>query len=460
MKIKYLLLTVATFLLIGKIFASNMTLDLNSKVTMTSDLNSKATQPKTTAAWTILVYIAADNSLAPFATYNINDMSAGLASAEKTNVLVQWDQPSNKSTWRYKITPGGKIDAGTLNTEMGYNPAQELVSSMQWAKTNFPAQNYALILWDHGSGIEDFSAGTTKNPNVSIKKNSWLKLSPILEDRGILYDDSQKTCLTNQGLTTSLTQIKKILGKNLDIIGMDACLMAMVEVTYQMKGLVNLFVGSEQTIPGNGYPYSKFINPLSLNPLTTSPLQLALSMVAAYKEYYTLQEPTPDFTLSAIDVTSIQSIKQSLENFITAITTCSKIDAKTTKNIIVSALKATPHFEMAEYIDLYSFYANILNQIKTASPKSQLILDHKNQKPTAKPNQTYLNALSVLNKVLQDGLSKITKTVLLSSSGQVYAAVKGISIYYPQTGSIDKSYLSTLFAKDLPAWISFINTYR
>src|SRR5271157_1859487 len=106
------------------------------------------------AAWTMLVYMAADNSLASFASYNIKDMSAGLASTDGTNILVQWDQPNNNITWRYKVTPGGTVDVGSLNSEMGYNPANELVASMKWATQNYPANNYALVLWNHGSGIE------------------------------------------------------------------------------------------------------------------------------------------------------------------------------------------------------------------------------------------------------------------------------------------------------------------
>lgn len=446
MKIKSFLLSIFVFLIIGKIFASDVTTD---------------NKTKTMAAWTILVYIAADNNLAPYATYNINDMSAGLASTDNVNVLVQWDQPDNKLTWRYKITPGGKIEEGTLKNEMGYNPEKELVESMKWATTSYTANHYALILWDHGSGIEDFGPGITKSLNLNTNAYAtWLNLIPELDTRGILYDDSQNTCLTNQGLKNSLEEIKKMIGKNIDIVAMDACLMAMVEVAYQMKDSVNLFVASQQTIPGNGFPYSKFINPLSLNPNNTSALQLALNMISGYQEFYTIQQPTSDFTLSTIDVTSIGLIKQSIENFIAAVTECNKLDPKKTKKIIVSALKASPAFEMPEYIDLYSFYAKILNQTKIQSPKSQLILDKQNKKQKTKVSQIYQKALSNLNQVLQDGLGKITKVVVHNAAGPAYSGVKGISIYYPKKGTLHSSYAPTLFAKDVPAWINFINNYR
>ncbi len=410
---------------------------------------------KGTASWTMLVYIAADNSLASYASYNINDMAAGLASFSGVNVLVQWDKPSDNKTWRYKITPGGKIDAGTLSSEMGYNPAKELVSAMDWAIKNYPANNYALILWDHGSGIEDFLPGSR---NI-INDSSWLNFMPSLTERGILYDDSQSTCLTNQGLTNALTQIKQLLGKNLDLIAMDACLMAMVEVTYQMKGLVNIFVGSQQTIPGYGFPYSQFINPLSLNPAGITTLKLAQSMVSSYKNFYTSQMSTPDFTLSAINVASIDLIKQNIDQFVAAVTSCSKVDKTKTKNIILAARKASLSFEMPEYIDLYSFYANILNKTKKTSPKSSLVLEKQNKKTNATISKDYQKTLDVLNAVIQDGLNKIGTVVLQKAAGPVYAGAKGISIYYPSSGQIDSSYSKTIFAQST-AWTQFIKTYR
>lgn len=416
--------------------------------TLSSDSQSKKhkpTKPKPThhkqiAEWSFLTYIAADNSLADYAAYNISDMAKGVASLTSNNILVQWDQPRNNKTWRYKITSGGKIDIGTISMEMGYNPAKELGDAVQWMVNKYPAKHYAIVLWNHGSGIEDFEPGIAK-----------------LGMRGILYDDSQNTCLTNQGLSSALARIKQIIGKNLDLIAMDACLMAMVEVAYQMKDSVNLFVASQQTIPGIGYPYSKFIRPLTTNPATTTALQLGQNIVSSYQQFYTNQQPTSDFTLSCIDVTSINLVKNNIDQFITAVNTCAKLDTAATKKLIITARKTASAFEMPEYIDLYSFYAGILQQRKTSRPKSEFILQHKKEEKKVTP--TYQSALNTLFAVIEDGLTKITTVVLQSSSGPTYPGVKGLSIYYPTTGGIDKSYRLTLFAQNT-AWINFIQTYK
>ncbi len=426
--------------------------------------NKKAAVSNTrTAEWTMLTYIAADNSLAPYATYNMNDMAAGIASTNNVNILVQWDKPSDNKSWRYKITPGGKIESGSVSSEMGYDPAKELVASMQWAKKSFPAKRYALILWDHGSGVEDFEPGVARNIALNPRLyTSWLQLPGYApaKGRGILYDDTQSTCLTNQGLTTALGQIKTLLGKKIDIVATDACLMAMVEVAYQMKDLVTYFVGSEQTIPGYGYPYSKFIRPLSQNPAGTSALQLAQAMVNSYQQYYTTQEPTPDRTLSTIDVTSIGLIKQNIDQFIAAVNACAQLDAEATKSMIVAARQGASSFAMDEYIDLYSFYAGILGRMKKTSPKSHAILAQR-QKAGARsePSRAYQDALATLDSVIQDGITKITTVVVHNAVGPVYAGCKGISIYYPDSGPIHSSYSRTLFAQDT-AWTNFVLQYR
>lgn len=390
------------------------------------------------AEWSFLTYIAADNNLAPYASYNINDMTKGAATGTSSNILVQWDQPSNKKTFRYRVTPSGKIDAGSISTEMGYNPANELVAAVQWMVSKYPAKKYAIVLWNHGSGIEDFSPGS----------------------RGILYDDAQRTCLTNAGLVAALTKIKQMLGKKLDLMAMDACLMAMVEVAYQMKDTVEMFVASEQTIPGEGFPYSKFLKPLTTNPATTTALQLAQNMVTGYQQFYTNQMPTSDFTLSAINLSLIDGVKQNIQQFITAVNACARADSIATKNLILNARNSAKSFEMAEYIDLYSFYAGILAQRKLARPKSDLILNHKKEnKPNQKASSAYQTALDALYTIVLDGLTKINAAVVQNATGPVYAGVKGLAIYYPKAGSIDNTYKVTKFAKDT-AWMNFIQTYK
>ena len=173
---------------------------------------------------------------------------------------------------------------------MGINPTEELISMMQWVKDKFPAKKYVLILSGHGNGVID-----RKNRKFNTKK-----------PRGILYDFSQDTFLTNQELRNALTSINAILGQPLDVFGCDACLMAMIEIGYQIRGLVNVLVASQDTEPGRGWPYYQFLTPIVNNPEGSGPREIATYAVNAYKNYY---KNTRYVTLSAIDVNMIETLK-------------------------------------------------------------------------------------------------------------------------------------------------------
>src|SRR5947208_2910878 len=60
--------------------------------------------------------------------------------------------------------------------------------------------------------------------------------------------------------------VHKKLGRKLDLLGMDACLMSMPEVGYQMRSHVAFTVGSEETEPLDGWPYQEILGKLAKTP--------------------------------------------------------------------------------------------------------------------------------------------------------------------------------------------------
>lgn len=427
--------------------------------------DAQVIKAKGTQSWTLLTYMQADNSLADFASYNITAMQKGMLDDTNVNMLVQWDQPGNNKTWRYRIVRGGKIEDASLSLEMGTNPSQEIVDSMQWAITKYPADHYGLILWNHGSGIEDYCRSRL---SVLLQKHihSWMELpglphktlSEITDgQRGILYDDSQNTCLTNQGLYNAMSAIKTMLGKNIDIIGMDACLMAMIEVCYQVRQFADVFVGSQQTEPGEGWNYRSFLAALTAKPSLGS-LGLATSIVQAYKEFYKYHPDARDFTLSAVRMDTVAELKSNIDDVANGIMSCMRYDAQTMTSILSKARKASIEMYSPEYIDIYSFCTALLNQLQRTAPKSAKFL--QNNRPLSKPmTPEFQRAANSLGVCLTNSMKCISKAVVMSASGPALANVKGLSIYYPSKGNIDSSYANTLFARD-SAWMTFLRSLR
>lgn len=134
------------------------------------DLNAtKRPHKQREKAITFIVYIAADNDLRAFAANNIKQM-ASIGSSESLNIVVHLDitlHGNQKTTKRYFIEKNKlvhvngddpqsqKMDSGDPNT---------LISCCRWAAHSYPAKNYALVLWNHGTGIIDPQNSKIINP--------------------------------------------------------------------------------------------------------------------------------------------------------------------------------------------------------------------------------------------------------------------------------------------------------
>jgi len=120
--------------------------------------------------WTFMVWLNGDNNLKYWAIEDINEMEVA-GSTDQVAIVVQmdrvdWHDTSNgdwTTTKRFYVTRDAKglgdrtirseaiRDLGEVN--MG-NP-DKLIEFVEWAQATYPAQNYALILWNHGSGWKD-----------------------------------------------------------------------------------------------------------------------------------------------------------------------------------------------------------------------------------------------------------------------------------------------------------------
>src|ERR1700681_4764617 len=98
---------------------------------------------------------------------------------------------------------------------------------------------------------ETTSAGIRRRAHRALFAST---VDTMVRSRAIAFDDQAKDFLDNMELKRALGEMKKLLGRPLDIIGFDACLMAMLEVNYQIMATARYAVGSEEEEPGNGWP--------------------------------------------------------------------------------------------------------------------------------------------------------------------------------------------------------------
>ncbi len=421
------------------------------------------------AEWTVLIFAQANNSLHNFAHKNFNDM-ATFGSNKKLNLLVQWHQPKHEGTWRYKINKGKLNLEQCIKTPTDGSNVKDLVGSMQWAVQNYPAKKYCLILWNHGLGIIDPVWGNTsmrinphalrESPRIQLAgitqpelqaQNLDLQLSSTqdniatmntLHHRGILFNERTKTYMNNQQLSKALSEIKhKVLkNKKIDLLGMDACLMAMVEIGYQIRNYANYLVASQEVELAYGWNYKTLT--ASLHSATLSPVQLAQSIVTSYESLYKKQ--IQFYTQSAIDLTKINDLKTTIDNVITSFASCALADPQGFKTMLKKARNSCLRFSTASYIDLHSFFDETLKQAGITYERNKNI--NKNQK--------LKNAVKELKQSLQIGKAMIEDTVIAHTAGRYYTRARGLSIYFP-VKNIDRSYGRTEFASD-SLWYSFL----
>jgi hypothetical protein len=115
--------------------------------------------------WTFLVYMAGDNNLDGAALRDIAEM-AKAGSTKDVNILVQIDRIEDQKTRRFRITQGGGFKKDCIQTfsETSTGDPQILYEFVKWAADNYPADRYALILWNHGSGWWEDARGRAAGP--------------------------------------------------------------------------------------------------------------------------------------------------------------------------------------------------------------------------------------------------------------------------------------------------------
>lgn len=420
----------------------------------------KAAQQK--KSWTLLIYIAADNDLRNFALRNLKQMAA-IGSTEHINIVVHLDiklSGDNKVTKRYLIQKDKIIhlnadDPKTQRMDSG-NP-ETLISFLTYGVTQFPADNFAFIAWNHGLGELDPRKGKVfklselfvynKDINkVEINRNIGL-LDLIMQaendDKGICWDGTTGNYLSTQDLDYALNKIYTTVMKNkkFAIIGFDACLMQMIGVAHVIKKYADIMIGSEEAILGTGWNYFEILKPFTKKTLSTE--EFARHIVSVYRETY---EPiTNDFTLSAIKLKDLHLLENSLNYISSILVECLKKQKnKSVKNAITKSLSKPlcTHFDEPSFIDLHHFLKNLSNTTKN------FILINKGDENRLIPEIT-----RAINKCCQI----IEEITLANTVGKNLEKAKGIAIYFP-TNKIYPSYRNLEFCKNND-WIVFLTHY-
>jgi hypothetical protein len=158
---------------------------------------------------------------------------------------------------------------------------------------NYPAEHYALVLWNHGLGWLDVDIyARIRQESGLIPKAASQARPPVFrstparmaggeQTRPIAFDDSSKDFLDTEGLRRALSEAEAATGRRLDLVGMDACLMAMIEGARELAPFADYFVASQEVEPMDGWPYAAILKAVNAQPQMT-PAALAATIVDEY----------------------------------------------------------------------------------------------------------------------------------------------------------------------------------
>lgn len=280
--------------------------------------------------WTVLVFLNAANDLAPFSVPNVNQMET-VANNPEVRFVVQWKlsrdlpygalfdgvrryvvRPDNTPSIASELVQSDLVDSQGRALDMG--SYQTLRDFIQWGKTYYPADRTVLIVWNHGNG--------------------WRR--GVVDDmptRAFSYDDEFGTSIKTWEIDEALG------GHHFDILAWDASLMQMLEVAYEARANADYVVGSQESPPGEGYPYHLIFREFQDNP-TAPTRDLAKAFVdgmLAVPGYANRR-----ITQSVLDTTRLEPLAQSVDALAAAMQTHREALVEVVPTVRASAQSYSP----------------------------------------------------------------------------------------------------------------------
>ena len=385
--------------------------------------------------WLVMLYQDADDQILEKDIYiDLNEVEK-VGSSDRVHIVSQVDRyqaayqgdANWTSTRRYYLTPDDDLervnsqliqDLGEVNMADG----QVLVDFATWAIENFPADRVVLILSDHGMGWP----GGWSDPAPGGNDSNRAPLASKIGDHLWLSEIDQ-----------ALAQIRSQTGLDkFEIIGMDACLMAQLEVFSMLEPHARYAIASEETEPALGWAYTGFLSTLVSNPdLSGADLshQIIQSYIkqdqrivdpAAREEF--LSQGSPLAGLFGFGRASSQQLTQQLE-----------------RNITLSAVDLGQIPGLMEQVNRFSYglqnedpsvvatarnYARSYTSIfGTKVPPSFIDLGHFAQLIQRESKN------NTLKQAAADLLQALGKTVIAERHGPDESGSSGISIYFPNS---------------------------
>ena len=330
----------------------------------TSDIKKKK-------KWTVMVFLNAANNLEPFGIEDLNEMEK-VGSSREVNVVVELARyysklkspPTSSAYFVNPLAERPRVFYYGLDNEPGVSRyyvlrddddvrirsvlkfkgpktdagrPESLADFARWTIEHYPADHYALVIWNHGAG--------------------W---------SGVSYDDNTRHGMDLPEVRTALEEICSALGdgRHIDVLDFDACLMATLEVGYELKDTVDFLVASQAVEPGDGMPYDDYLKWL-VTYSSAPPVSFVKAMVESYVHSYApegsqVEGDNSNFfeTKSAVRLSRVEDMRQAVNRVAELLLARPELLGEVTEQVMIDVRR------FGRLVDIHDFFSKLAKHEK------------------------------------------------------------------------------------------------
>ncbi len=330
---------------------------------------------------TVLIYMCGSTleSKKGAATKNIAEMLEA-AISDDVNVVIE---TGGTSKWRkYDIKNDVlsryiiKDNELTLAEEVPQNnmgDSSTLSDFLSWGATEYPADEYLVVMWDHGGGS---IGGVCNDENYRMDSLSLTELSQALEDS------------------------KESMQGKISLVGFDACMMATIDVASTLEPYADYLAASQEIEPSEGWDYKMFLESLSED--STDIEEVGKAICNGYKAKADKNEKGKLITMSLTDLNKFDAVRTSFDDLTKSF--LQTLEQGSGTNIVSSAARLSEKYGGNTEIEGFT------NLVDLSCWAEYLKSDY--------------SKASALIESIED-------TVVYTISGEGRPGAKGLSVYFP-----------------------------
>ncbi len=329
-------------------------------------------------SWTVLVYLCGSNleTNGGYATHNIEELASVDLPDNVTFVIQTGGANGWRNEWvdadalqRFTVEDGGLVlQDEQPRASMGAEST--FADFISWGASNYPADHYMLVFWDHGGG----------------------SLSGVCLDEG-------------DGDTLTLPEIREGLdsaGVTFDIVGFDTCLMATLETAQVIAPHAHYLVASEELEPAEGWAWGAWPTWFATSQ-DEDASGLGMVICDTFMDKCAENDVADAATMSVVDLSKIDDVAAAFEN--ASVDMARSTEQPVLMQRLVQGARDVECFGHANYIEGYTDMVDL----------SDLMVCVEDSVP---------DSASTVREA-------IGEAVVYERHGQYRSRATGISVFYP-----------------------------